>query len=186
MPLGAVTDISRQRIDKLYPGIRPIAFRVLNDIRILSGRGMNIVQGVRSFDEQARLYAIGRTLVGIQWVISDSPKIVTNARPGLSWHCYGLAFDCAWQGFDPYLRNESVTTKDGLWSQYASVVRSHGMIAGHDHRLINGVIDKPHAEMSYGFTIGQALELHSIGGIHAVWAYCDKLRGVEEGEGWKS
>ena len=40
--------------------------------------------GRRTMEEQAALYKIGRSVKG---------KIVTNARPGESYHNYGLAFD---------------------------------------------------------------------------------------------
>ena len=40
--------------------------------------------GFRSFSDQAKLYALGRT---------ESGKIVTNAKEGQSYHNYGLAFD---------------------------------------------------------------------------------------------
>lgn len=40
--------------------------------------------GLRTMEEQAALYAIGRSKPG---------KIVTKARPGESYHNYGLAFD---------------------------------------------------------------------------------------------
>ena len=47
---------------------------------------LTIVQSFRSSAEQARLYAQGRTTPG---------AIVTNAKPGSSYHEYGLAFDVA-------------------------------------------------------------------------------------------
>jgi peptidoglycan L-alanyl-D-glutamate endopeptidase CwlK len=40
--------------------------------------------GRRTMEEQAALYAKGRTIIG---------KIVTKAKPGESYHNYGLAFD---------------------------------------------------------------------------------------------
>ena len=43
-----------------------------------------IYTGLRSMEEQAALYAIGRSKPG---------KIVTKARPGESYHNYGRAFD---------------------------------------------------------------------------------------------
>jgi peptidoglycan L-alanyl-D-glutamate endopeptidase CwlK len=43
-----------------------------------------IYTGLRTMEEQAALFAIGR---------SKSGKIVTKARPGESYHNYGMAFD---------------------------------------------------------------------------------------------
>jgi hypothetical protein len=43
-----------------------------------------IYEGRRTMQRQAELWAIGRTTLG---------KIVTKARPGQSYHNYGLAFD---------------------------------------------------------------------------------------------
>jgi peptidoglycan L-alanyl-D-glutamate endopeptidase CwlK len=45
-----------------------------------------LAQATRTFDQQAALYAQGRTRDG---------SIVTYARPGHSWHNFGLAFDIA-------------------------------------------------------------------------------------------
>jgi len=41
---------------------------------------------LRTYEEQAKLYAQGRTAPG---------EIVTKARPGQSWHNFGRAFDVA-------------------------------------------------------------------------------------------
>lgn len=48
----------------------------------------------RSLEEQARLYAIGRTVKG-EGVAKSRPmgRTVTNAKPGQSAHNYGLALD---------------------------------------------------------------------------------------------
>lgn len=50
---------------------------------------------LRTFDEQERLYAIGRTVVGKNPipVIRPMGRIVTNARGGQSAHQYGMALD---------------------------------------------------------------------------------------------
>ncbi|MBA3487260.1 MAG: M15 family metallopeptidase [Lysobacter sp.] len=49
-----------------------------------NGITVNIISGLRSFQEQGALYAQGRTSPG---------NIVTNARAGHSVHNFGLAFD---------------------------------------------------------------------------------------------
>ena len=49
-----------------------------------------LASATRTFDQQNQLYQQGRTTRG--------PR-VTNAKPGQSWHNFGLAFDIAiWKG----------------------------------------------------------------------------------------
>lgn len=182
-----VSLISRKRIEGLYPGLRPLVYRVLNDVYQSTKLKLGIAQGFRSFEDQAAVYAKGRDDLGDgKWVIADRRKIVTNAKPGLSWHCYGLAFDTAWEGKDPYLQKLSKEERALLWSTFGKVGKSHGFKWGGDFHLVNGVEDLPHLEMAYGLTIPQTLELFQAGGIPAVWAYLDKHRGVEIQEGWKT
>src|ERR1019366_5531638 len=47
---------------------------------------IRVTQGLRTYAEQDALYAQGRTTPG---------RIVTNAKGGYSYHCFGLAIDCA-------------------------------------------------------------------------------------------
>lgn len=53
---------------------------------ILTKHGVTfeVLSGLRSYAQQAALFAQGRTKPG---------TVVTNARPGSSWHNYGLAID---------------------------------------------------------------------------------------------
>lgn len=184
----AITPVSVPRINELYPGIRPIAYRILQDVKKMTNRVMNVAQSLRSMDDQLAVYSKGRTLQNGLWVVSDKRQIVTNAKPGLSWHCYGLAFDCSWAGLDPYLETMAKTSEhaaSALWQSYGGVVQIHGMSwGGVSIHLINGVTDKPHADLTYGLTIAQAMELFDQGGLKSVWAYLDGHRGVPVGQDW--
>lgn len=74
---------SRLHFQSLHPSIQPKA-RAL--FRLAEQRGiiLRMTSGLRSHEEQARLYAQGRSTPG---------EIVTNAKPGQSFHNYGMAFD---------------------------------------------------------------------------------------------
>lgn len=174
--MDAITDISRIRIAKLYYGIQPLAYQVLQDMTRLTQRVCNISQGIRSFEDQMDLYSQGRKLTPKGWIITNSKQIVTNAQPGLSWHCYGLAFDISFVGKDPYLLKEPEGVRQQVWETYGNIGKAHSLRWGGDFRLINGVKDLPHLEMTYGLTLDQALELYSSGGNVQLWAYLDKLR----------
>jgi len=70
-------------IQTLQPPVQPIATAFL-DRCAAAGIPCEVAQGARSFSEQQAIYDQGRTTPG---------SIVTKARPGDSYHQYGLAFD---------------------------------------------------------------------------------------------
>lgn len=176
-----ISDQSRRIVKGLYPGIQPIAFRILQDVKKVSGKSLNVVQGIRSMSTQLSLYSQGRKLVDGRWIIVDPGKIVTNARPGMSYHCYGLAFDVAWAGQDPYLQKLTKEEQTAFWADYGKMVNANGMHWGGDFKLSNGAHDLPHAELAYGLTIVDCLELYERGGIQTVWKHIDQTRGMING-----
>lgn len=178
-----VSEVSRARIQRLYPGLRPLVYRTMQDVLARSQRAINVAQGLRTFDEQLVIYSEGRQLQGDVWKVVAPSRILTNSKPGLSWHCYGLAFDISWVGTDPYLEHDNAS--DDLWRLAGDCGEAHGFSWGGRHvRLLNGVFDRPHFDMAFGLTIAQALELFQHGGLPAVWAFIDKVRGVPEGQDW--
>lgn len=86
---GAVTALppvdarSAKVIATLLPEVQPLA-RALVEKAAGAGIRIRIISGLRTLEEQAELYAQGRTRPG---------RKVTNARPGYSSHNFGLAFD---------------------------------------------------------------------------------------------
>lgn len=78
--------VTLQRIEKLHPVVREEVKQIIKDCdEALTGRAkVRITQGLRSFEEQEKLYAIGRITSG---------KKLTNAKAGQSIHNYGLAVD---------------------------------------------------------------------------------------------
>ncbi|ASK31427.1 peptidoglycan L-alanyl-D-glutamate endopeptidase [Chryseobacterium sp. T16E-39] len=78
--------VTLQRIEQLHPLVREEVKQIIKDCdEALTGRAkVRITQGLRSFEEQEKLYAIGRLTTG---------KKVTNAKAGQSIHNYGLAVD---------------------------------------------------------------------------------------------
>ena len=102
------------------------------------GLNCKITSGTRTFAEQAKLFAKGRTAPG--------PR-VTNARPGSSWHNFGVAYDITlFSGKNPvwespkYLRAGEIGEELGLeW--------------GHRWKSFR---DTPHFQRPLGLTLAQA------------------------------
>lgn len=76
--------ISIERVNSLHPLVRDDFKNFIEDSENSLNITIRISQGLRTFDEQRQLYAMGRTVPG---------KIVTNSKPGQSYHQYGLAVD---------------------------------------------------------------------------------------------
>ncbi|WP_312991526.1 M15 family metallopeptidase [Chryseobacterium flavum] len=78
--------VTSERIKFLHPVVRDEMRNIIQECNLaLTGKAkVRITQGLRSFEEQERLYAIGRLTSG---------KKLTNARAGQSLHNYGLAVD---------------------------------------------------------------------------------------------
>lgn len=81
--LAEVDPRSEKCINSLLPEVRPMA-RALVQKAGAVGIRIKVISALRSYEEQAALYAQGRTGAG---------NIVTNARPGYSNHNFGIAFD---------------------------------------------------------------------------------------------
>lgn len=81
--IDAVDARSEKIIDTLQPEVQPMA-RALVQKAAANGIKIKIISGHRSYEEQNKLYAQGRTAPG---------KKVTNAKGGYSNHNFGIAFD---------------------------------------------------------------------------------------------
>lgn len=127
-------------IATLDPTIRPMARKLLQRA---ASTGINLVvtQGRRTMEEQAALYAQGRTAPG---------AIVTNSPPGSSWHNFALAFDVAVIAPDG-----SITwpNDNALWQQIGSIGSNLGLTWGGS---FVSFVDRPHFEYHPGLTLADA------------------------------
>lgn len=120
----------------LHPKARPFFKNFIEDAEGGLGITMRVTYGLRTFDEQRAIYNQGR--------ITPGPK-VSNAPPGFSFHNYGLAIDVCelkdgklnWD-FD---FNKLKTYSDKYLLRWGGTFKS--------------IVDKPHFEISFGYTIRQ-------------------------------
>lgn len=151
--------ISVKRLQQLHPKLRDEAIGLFGEAECaLSGRAKpRVTFSLRTFQEQQALYEQGRTKPG---------PIVTNAKPGSSFHNYGLAIDFA-------LIIDGVTASwndlkdfDGDrvadWMEVVKIFKEHGWEWGGDWKTI---IDKPHLQKTFGYTWRQLLDRHNLGTV---------------------
>jgi len=127
-----------QRSDALLREVYPVfglqVERVIIAMLERFNKQLRVTAGFRSFQEQASIFAIGRSKPG---------KIVSNAKPGLSKHNYGLAVDVCFRGMDPFLERDTVKSIKGLhplWHELEKLCEEFDLKSG----LSFG--DAPHIE----------------------------------------
>ena len=133
---------SEPLIARLHPSIQNRARELLARAWAL-GVPLVVTSGLRPNEEQARLYAQGRTAPG---------AIVTNSPPGSSWHNFGLAFDVAPLKPDgsgrPYWPED-----DALWTRVGQAGEAAGLTWGGRFTTIK---DRPHFEYHPGLSLALA------------------------------
>lgn len=137
---------SENKIQTLHPAVRDKA-REFISLAEKEGINLRVTSALRTWDEQAALYAQGRTSPG---------SIVTNAKPGESFHNYGTAFDVV-----PIV-NGSADWDSKEWNRIGILGKSLGFKWGGDFTSIN---DRPHFEMNFGKTLAQLKNRYTAGDL---------------------
>lgn len=151
--------VSEVRANELHPAIRKEVIDTITSIEDNSlplNAKIRIVQGLRTKAEQDALYAQGRTAPG---------HIVTNAKFGQSYHCFGLAIDFAIMydkdnngSFETLSWDENYDfDKDGLkdWQEVVKAFKFLGWTWGGDFKSIK---DNPHLEKTFGINWREYLQ----------------------------
>ena len=144
-------------IETLHPSAKtPMRMFLEEAQEIAKGLGVQYIAicGLRSWEEQERLYAKGRTAPGAR---------VTNARPGSSMHNYGLAIDCGVFLLKKYLDAGSPADQklaDRMHRAAGEIAGKHGLRWGGDFKSL---YDAPHFELKVEHTVKQLAELRRSG-----------------------
>jgi peptidoglycan L-alanyl-D-glutamate endopeptidase CwlK len=140
----SASDISRSTA-LLFP---PFAARVAAGLAEAreAGLALHVFEAWRPAARQAVLYAAGRTTPG--------PK-VTNARPGESWHQYGLAVDLAFGGPGRW-------TWEGDWPAARAIMVNAGLRSLAPY-------EQAHVEWPTGFPVETARGVVEQHGLLSLW-----------------
>ena len=111
------------------------------------GVAVEVISGLRSWSAQAALYAQGRTKPG---------RIVTKARPGSSWHNYGLAIDLGLFKNGVYLDEKNEALADKLYAEIGAIAASMGIEWAGNWKSFQ---ETPHFQITFGKTISEMREL---------------------------
>jgi peptidoglycan L-alanyl-D-glutamate endopeptidase CwlK len=152
--------VTLERIKKLHPKVVNEVEAIYDEIcTALQGKAMcRFAYTLRTFKEQADLFAKGRTAPG--------PR-VTQAGPGLSMHNYGLAIDIVLivdkDGNGTYesaswdVKADFDGDRKSDWMEVVTIFKQYGWTWGGDWKFY----DAPHFEKSFGYSVRQLLDLHN-------------------------
>lgn len=152
--------ITLERIQKLHPALRAEARKIYDEI-CAAMTNKNVIcrfaYTLRTFEEQAKLYAQGRSAKG---------PVVTNAGPGKSNHNYGLAIDIVLlkdTDNNGSFETASWETKTDFdldtlpdWMECVKIFKKYGWAWGGDWHFK----DMPHFEKTMGRSIDMLQGLH--------------------------
>lgn len=137
--------ISIPRVKALHPKVVDDFKNFITDAEQSLGIIIRVTQGLRTFEEQQVLYDMGRTKAG---------KIVTMAKPGSSYHQYGLAIDCA------ELINGNGIDWNYDMEKLVPFAHKYGIIWGGSFLKFQ---DKPHFEKALGYNWRDLLAKYNAG-----------------------
>lgn len=138
--------MTKEIISKLHPAIRERTEKFLAEA-LRKEIELRITFGMRTFAQQLALYNQGRTTPG---------PIVTKARPGESFHNYGLAIDVI-----PFVNNKP-DWNTRLWSTISVLGKTQGFEWGGDWKTI---VDRPHFQFPPNTSYKKLLKLKSEGHV---------------------
>ena len=126
---------------------------------------LDVHMALRTWEVQAGLYAIGRTK-------ELGRKPVTRAKPGRSYHNYGLAIDIVFDG-DISKQGIQWSWDDKYpWKELGELGKTFGLEWAGDWKSFT---EMPHFQMTFDVPVTKLLEWHTQGGLPKVWEELDKV-----------
>lgn len=144
-----IDERSVKHLNTLIPEVQNAFTDFLVEARELvakQGLDYKVICGTRSWNEQAALYAKGRTAPG--------PK-VTNAKPGSSMHNFGLAIDCGVFKGKVYMDDSTPADKriaDMMHKQVSTLCAKHNLRWGGNFKKL---YDAPHFEYNTPYPLAE-------------------------------
>ena len=157
----------QEKLDSLHPKVRALVVKVLEKARA-QGHAIYIFEAMRDYKRQEQLYAQGRDKNGN---IVDKAKVVTYAKPGSSFHNYGLAVDFVFDGDQAKDKVQWSWANNHPWKAIGEIGESVGLEwAGRWTKFP----EMPHQQIK-GVTTAQLRLWYQEGGLAKVWSEIDKL-----------
>lgn len=156
----------------LHPELRKKVEKLLESCRA-AGIAVYIFEGLRSIERQRELYAKGRNAAG---VVIDKKAVVTNAKPGSSYHNYGLAVDLVFDGDTEKPGVQWTWDNSKPWAKMGALSEAAGLEWAGRWKTFP---EMPHSQLKIpGIGIHELQEFYRNGGMDNVWAKVDEALGL--------
>src|SRR6266403_2775916 len=163
--------ISKQRLALVEPTLAELMYTLESQM----SEPIGITQGVRSDMEQEALFMQGRYPVDqvnalrlkVGWALilaSQNIRTVTNAKPGYSWHPFGMAVDAV--PFDSAMHPDW-NEEHPVWKEMIEKGKALGLTSGISWK------DEPHFQLTGRFPVTPTEEVRLLaqaGGMQTVWS----------------
>jgi len=144
--VSSIDERSAKNVLTLHSKIQSVFRDWILECQILAkafGYEYKAISGNRTWEEQAKLYAQGRTTPG---------KIVTNAKAGYSNHNFGLAVDMGVFKDGKYLDGSKPSEAEAFHRKAADIAKKYNIEWGGDWKSFK---DYPHFEYKIGKSLAQ-------------------------------
>lgn len=148
---------SLQRLSQVHPTLET-KIQVMAAQLEREGIPIEVTQGLRSWEDQDALYAVGRTIPG---------RIVTEVRGGYSQHNFGLAVDLVPEDIVPGEPDWNI--QHPAWKRMIEVGESLGLTSGSEWVTFP---DNPHFQLTGNWPVtpdDAQRAVYQNGGLPAVW-----------------
>jgi peptidoglycan L-alanyl-D-glutamate endopeptidase CwlK len=148
--ISQLDERSAKNVATLHSKVQQIFKNWILECQILAkayGYEYKAISGNRTWEEQGKIYAQGRTAPG---------KIVTNAKPGYSNHNYGIAVDMGVFKDGKYLDSSKPSEAEQFHKKAASIAEKYNIEWGGSWKSFK---DYPHFEYRIGKTLSQLRKL---------------------------
>lgn len=148
--LTVLDERSAKNVATLHTKVQQLFRNWIAECQIVAaahGYEYKAISGNRTWEEQAKIYAQGRTAPG---------KIVTNAKPGYSNHNYGIAVDMGVFKAGKYLDASNPSEAEAFHRKAAQIAEKYNIEWGGSWKSFK---DYPHFEYKTGKTLSQLRQL---------------------------
>lgn len=151
------------KVPGLHPKLAEAATKIVAEAKA-RGLSVGLHSGLRTWEEQSRLYELGRSVKNPDGATEANPRgnIVTKTIAGYSWHNYGMAMDIV---FKDAKGNWTWEKTDDEWEQLGKIGEMYGFIWGGRWKSK----DEPHFELKCSLSIFAARKVAILSGIEYVW-----------------